>query len=707
MPNESKSTRTDAEQIHSEALARYETIQSGERDQRKLAVEDMRFVNAEDGQWDEDARTRRANRPRYTINRIAGAIDQLVGDQRQNRTQIKVRPVSGGADEKTANVFNGLIRNIEAQSKAENAYDCAYDEEITGGYGGWRVLTEYNDDDSFEQDVRIAPINSAATSLWFDSSSQAYDKRDAKHAFLTTSMKLEEFKSRYPDATQTEFPQEQFSTSTCANWFAGDEVLIAEYWVKTPCIKTVALMSDGTVIDKDEEEAVLDELAAKGITIAKERKVKSYKVEMYKLNGAEVLEGPSQWAGKHIPLVPVFGKVAVIEGKTYVRGLTRNAKDPQRIYNYSTSATIEAVALTPKDPIWITATQASGHEAQFRDFAVKNQPFMLFNADSKMPGPPARTGAPSVQQALMAQTAQAADDIHATTNMYPPALGNAPQLLSEKSVASQAAMGDRGSYIYNDNLAKSIQYTGDILTDLIPKIYDTPRMVRILGLDGKSEIVGINQEDLDDFNNPVMDEQTGEMVIVNDLSKGKYDVVVETGPAYNTMRQESAAQLIELSRDNPVFQQLGTDLLAKNLNILEGEELTKRVRKLMIGQGIVEPNEEETEEMCLNQPQQPDPQQTAITDNINMETEKSKSAIELNDAKTQETLVKTQSDTVDAYNTLLVAFQKQVDLGIPLSPQQRNLLIAQGDIVADAQDVIRDEQPNSEQAADLARMQQN
>jgi len=341
---------------------------------------------------------------------------------------------------------------------------------------------------------------------------------------------------------------------------------------------------------------------------------------MYKLNGAEVLEGPSQWAGKHIPLVPVFGKVAVIEGKTYVRGLTRNAKDPQRIYNYSTSATIEAVALTPKDPIWITATQASGHEAQLRDFNVKNQPFMLFNADSKMPGPPARTGAPSVQQALMAQTAQAADDIHATTNMYPPALGNAPQLLSEKSVASQAAMGDRGSYIYNDNLAKSIQYTGDILTDLIPKIYDTPRMVRILGLDGKSEIVGINQEDLDDFNNPVMDEQTGEMVIVNDLSKGKYDVVVETGPAYNTMRQESAAQLIELSRDNPVFQQLGTDLLAKNLNVLGGEELTKRVRKLMIGQGIVEPNEEEIEDLGLNQPQQPDPQQTAITDNINMET---------------------------------------------------------------------------------------
>ena len=304
----------------------------------------------------------------------------------------------------------------------------------------------------------------------------------------------------------------------------------------------------------------------------------------------------------------------------------------------------------------------------------------------------------------MAQTAQAADDIHATTNMYPPALGNAPQLLSEKSTASQAAMGDRGSYIYNDNLAKSIQYTGDILTDLIPKIYDTPRMVRILGLDGKSEIVGINQEDLDDFNNPVMDEQTGEMVIVNDMSKGKYDVVVETGPAYNTMRQESAAQLIELSRDNPVFQQLGTDLLAKNLNILEGEELTKRVRKLMIGQGIVEPNEEEIEELGLNQPQQTDPQQTAITDNINMETEKSMSVIDLNDAKERETVAKTQSEIVSAYNELLTTRPKQVDMGIPLSEQQRTLVVTQGDMVAEAQSAIRGGEPNSEEAADLARM---
>jgi len=265
-------------------------------------------------------------------------------------------------------------------------------------------------------------------------------------------------------------------------------------------------------------------------------------------------------------------------------------------------------------------------------------------------------------------------------------------------------MGDRGSYIYNDNLAKSIQYTGDILTDLIPKIYDTPRMVRILGLDGKSEIVGINQEDLDDFNNPVMDEQTGEMVIVNDLSKGKYDVVVETGPAYNTMRQESAAQLIELSRDNPVFQQLGTDLLAKNLNILEGEELTKRVRKLMIGQGIVEPNEEEIEELGLNQPQQADPQQTAITDNINMETEKSMSVIDLNDAKERETVAKTQSEIVSAYNELLTTLPKQVDMGIPLSEQQRTLVVTQGDMVAEAQSAIRGGEPNSEEAADLARM---
>jgi hypothetical protein len=468
-------------------------------------------------------------------------------------------------------------------------------------------------------------------------------------------------------------------------------------------MRTVALLSNGKVIDVEDEKKVIDDMEADGITIVKQRKVKSHKVTMYKMNGAEILEGPKEWAGKHIPLIPVFGKVSVIEDKTYVRGLTRFAKDPQRIYNYSTSASIEAVALSPKDPLWETPKMRAGHEAERNNFNVKNQPFMTYNADPTAPGAPQRTGAPQIQQALIQQTQQAMLDIHATTGLEPASMGNSPELKSGKAIQAQQAMGDRGSFIFQDNLSKSIQYTGDILVDLIPKIYDTTRMVRILGLDGKSEIVNINAEDLDDFNQPVVDEQTGETVIVNDLSKGKYDVVTETGPAFNTLRQESSQQLIDLMTGSPVFEQLAIDLVAKNLNILDGEELAKRARKMMITNGVADPTEEEIEEMGLNVESPEDPNQEALKDNVLMQTEKIKSDIESQDAKTQQILVDTQSKTIDAYKDYIDALKTQIETGIPVGQQEHRARINQLDIMQDAQGIINDDGPNSEEAADIAR----
>jgi len=241
--------------IHTQALKQFSAIENKEREQRKLCIEDMRFVNTEDGQWSENAIVQRANRPRYTINRIAGSMDQLVGDQRQNRTQVKIRPVSGGADIKTANVLNGLIRNIESNSNAENHYDNAYDEELSGGMGGWRIITEFNDDDPFVQDIKIKAIKSAASSLWFDVEAEEYDRRDAKHAFLTTFMSKSAFEAKYPKATFTDFPQEVIDRTGCKLWHKEDSLMIAEYWRKKPIMKTIGLLSDGKVIDIDEDVA--------------------------------------------------------------------------------------------------------------------------------------------------------------------------------------------------------------------------------------------------------------------------------------------------------------------------------------------------------------------------------------------------------------------------------------------------------------------
>jgi hypothetical protein len=635
--------KTKLEAIHKQATDRYAAIEDSEKESRKLAIEDLRFAHAPDGQWDENAIEKRKNSPRYTINRVAGAIDQITGDQRQTRTMIKVVPNSGGADEDRADIFNGLIRSIEANSKAENAYDCAFDEMVTGGYGGWRVYTEYNDDDSFEQDIKIEGIGSAASSLFFDPSAKEYDKRDAMYAFVTTKMTTEVFKEKYPDAQVVSVDQVQHSTGN-KGWYDDDGVIVAEYWVKEPYIRTIALLSDGRVIDKEEESKVLDELALTGTTVVKERKAQSHKIKSYIMSGSEILKGPMNWAGKFIPLVPVYGKVINIEGKRYVRGLVRNAKDPSRIYNYATSASIEAAALSPKDPIWHTPTQAKGHARAWRLFNTGGSQFMPYNPDPQAPGIPQRTGAPAVQAALIQQIQQAAMDIHSTTGIEPASLGNSPELKSGKAILAQQAMGDRGSFLYSDNLTKSKEYTGEILIDLIPKTYDSDRIVRTLGLDGTSgEETHINMPAVDEFNQPIVDQQTGEQVIVNDLTVGKYSVVAETGPAFNTQRQESAQQLIDLARDNEFFGTVATDLIAKNLNILENDELTKRVRRMMIQQGIVEPTEEEIEELGLNQPPPPDPAAVALTTNVEMQTEKMMSDITIQEAEQERKNIETQA----------------------------------------------------------------
>lgn len=694
--HEPTNTLTDDEAIHTEAIQRFEQIE--DRKQRKPAIEDMRFTHVEGGQWDEDARTKRANRPRFTVNRVAGAVSQIVGEQRQNRTSIKVRPVSSGADEKTAKIFNGLIRNIESLSKATNAYDAAFDEAVTGGYGGWRVLTEFNDDDIFEQDIKIQPINSAASSLYFGNSKQ-YDKRDAPYAFLITNMPVHEFKAKWPKHSATSFEQTRLDNTSCNDWFGGDFVRIAEYWKKVPVKKQIALLSDGRVIDSDEEKDVLDELAEQGITVLKTREVKSHKVVMYIMNGNELLEPKADWAGKFIPLVPVFGKVHHIEGRTYVKGMVRDAKDPQRIYNYQTSQAIETAALTPKDPLWMTKTMSAGHEGQLASFNKKNQPFMFYTPDPKHPGPPTRGGAPALQQATLAMIGQAAGDIEATTGIFSASLGNAPQLLSERSVESQAEKGDRGAFVYSDNLQKSIQYTGEILVDLIPRIYDTARTVRVLNIDGSSDLVEINQDNR--ISQSIEDTQTGKKVLVNDLTIGKYDVVTDSGPSFLTKRQESASQLIELSAANPLVAQLGLDIIARNLDINDSEELHDRIRRQMIQAGTVEPTEDEIEELGLNQPQKPDPTQAALLDNILMDTEEKKSRIENKDADTISKQMSTQKTTAETLDTLTQTVIDKLNNHLPLSQQELMMLIKQRDIVGEVQQEI-DPGPNSVQANDIA-----
>jgi hypothetical protein len=507
-------------------------------------------------------------------------------------------------------------------------------------------------------------------------------------------MPKEEYEDRFPDSKAVSWDQEKFTNAGCSTWLEDDSIRVAEYWVKTPIDKNIALLSDGRVIDVDEEKAVMDELAEQGVTIIRQRKVKSHKVEMYLMDGSGILEGPQDWAGKFIPLIPMYGRQSSIENQTFTRGVVRFAKDSQRIYNYTTSAAIETAALTPKDPIWLTAKQAEGHQERLQNFNTRNDPFLFYNADPSAPGAPQRGGAPAVQGAFIQQIQQASMDLYHTTNMQPPSLGANPELKSGKAIQAQERLGDRGSFIFTDNLVKSQEYTAEILVDLIPRIIDTERQVRVMAQDGESENVFVNQS--------VIDKTTREKVLVNDLSQGKYDVVAATGPAFATQRQESAQQIIDLIATSPMFENLAMDLVAKDLPILESKELTKRVRKIQIQQGIIEPTEDEIKELGLDKPQQPDRQQEAITTNIEIQTEKLISEIENKDADTLSKKVDTQQATIEAYEKLIDTFKTQVEAGIPLSQADHNIRVKQQDIIIEGQQAL-DEGPNREQTASIVQ----
>ncbi len=676
------------------ALKRFDLAFNADIEQRRLAVDDLLFIHAEDGQWSEDIVIKRRNRPRYTIDKISGALDQLIGNQRQIRSNIKVLPGNTGND-KGARIRTGLIRNIEMMSSADNSYDNAYEEQLICGYAGFKVVTEFESERTFDQIIKIKPIISAASSYYTDPSSEEYDKRDSMFQFLLSAITHDTFKKKYPKASFDDFQHPSFKTTWMRDWFSNDGIRLADYWYRKPIKKEIGLMSDGIIIDLDEEAAVLDELASQGITLLRQRTVESFKVFVQVMNGAEFLTEPQEWPGKYIPLIPVFGKNARVDGKIFVRGKVRKAKDAQRIYNYATSAAIEATALTPKDPYWYTETNVEGHEKKWKAFPAKNTPFMPYKPDPLNQGaPPAKTGAAQLQPALIQQITQASQDIHSTTGLEPASLGNVPELKSGKAIEAQQAMGDRGSYTFEDNLKKSKAFLGEVLLDLMPRVYDTERIVKILGTDDTSQEVEINKPVWDNgLNRPVIDEQTGEQVIVNDLSKGEYVTVISSGPAFATKQQETVQQLISLSATSEIIAPLALDLIIENMDLNNKDEIKKRVRKYMIDEGSIEPTEDEIEELGLNEAPPRDPMNDALVENLNMQTEKLISEIQNKDADTQGKIMSANKDSVAALTSLIETVIKRIDANLPMTPEDVATIEGQQALVQETQaDVIENQE---------------
>lgn len=549
-------------------------------DDRKRYVEDLKFAALE--QWDEKDKAKRdqEGRPCLTVDKLNQYVRQVVNDSRQNRPGVKVRPVDSGADIETAEIFQGLTRHIEDRSNADTAYDTALESAVKGGFGFFRILREYASESSFEQELCIKRIRNPLTVL-FDPNCQEPDGSDAKRVYLWEDMTEDEFEATYPNADKVDFNADE---TTTPGWFGEKKVRVAEcYWIEKEQ-KTLHLLADGTTIsDEDMQEAI-----AEGITdipaITQSRDMPVNVVKWSKFNGKEYLEGPQTEPGKWIPVIPVWGNEVDIEGKVIHTGMIHSAKDAQKLYNYSRTASAERLS---KPGTYVAADgqvseYAEDWDGSNRNVAVKR--YTPMDVAGTMVPPP-RFDATDIPSALVQDMQISEHDIQGALGMYNASLGEKSNEKSGKAIVARQREGDMANFHYHDNLARAIRHAGRILVNLIPKVYDSARTVRVIGIDGSAEMVQIDPE------LPVASAKQGGKSIYN-LGVGEYDVSVSVGPSYTTQRQEAGEAMAQLFQGNPQLMPLIGDLFFRSQDWPMAEDIADRL-KLMLPPQILQAEEQE------------------------------------------------------------------------------------------------------------------
>lgn len=533
---------------------------------RSEALEDLKFAAGD--QWPTEIQNSRnlEARPCLTINKIDPYIRQVTNQQRQARPRIKVHGTNTSSNEKLAEILTGVIRHIEVNSDADQAYDTAFDYSVRMGWGYFRVVTDYIRDDSFDQEIYIRPIDNPFT-VYFDPNSILPDGSDADRCLITTVIEKKVFQEMYPDADLGSFTYRGTGDDS-AEWIMKDDIRIAEYFYTERKSAKLLQLSDGTTVYEDElpDQAIL---AMAGITIVSERESMRKQIKWCKLTAMEVLE-ESDWPGKYIPIVPVYGQQLVIESKRKKYGLVRNAKDPQRMLNFWQTSITESVALAPKAKWLMAEGQDEGHEMEWASANIKSSPVLRYkqkDIEGVPAQPPTRLQPEPPPAGILAASASINNDLQAVLGIFDPNQ-NPTGNLSGKAINGQQQQIDLTNFHYFDNLTRSIRYAGKILLDLIPKIYDHERVMRIIGYDNQPELVVLNQRTVDD---------AGVTKILNDVTVGEYDVVMETGPGYNSKRQEAVANMMPLLAASPDLMKVAGDLIFRNMDFPGADIIADRL----------------------------------------------------------------------------------------------------------------------------------
>ena len=573
---------------------RLKMAQSAYSDSREDELDDLRFMaGSPDNQWQwpADVLATRGSvqgqtinaRPCLTINKLPQHVRQVTNEQRQNRPSGKVIPADDNADVQVAEIFNGVVRHIEYMSDADVAYDTACDNQVTYGEGYIRILTEYCREDSFDQDLKIGRVRNSF-SVYMDPTIQDPTGADAQWCFITEDVTKADYSRMFPNAAPISSMLAQgVGDQSLSQWLSEDTVRIAEYFYIDHENATLNLYPGNlTAFANTPQDKQLK--AMYGGKPLKSRVVDRKKVMWMKTNGYEVIE-EREWAGQYIPVVRVVGNEFEVDGQLYVSGLVRNAKDAQRMYNYWVSQEAEMLALAPKAPFIGYGGQFEGYEQQWKTANTTNWPYLEVNPDvtdgagGSLPLPQ-RAQPPMASSGLLQAKAGASEDIKATTGQYDSSLGARSNERSGKAILARERQGDTGTYHYVDNLARAIRHVTRQLVDMIPKIYDTERVARIVGIDGEVDMVKINPSQPEPVKKIV--DQAGNVIEkIYNPSVGTYDVMVTTGPGYMTKRQEALDAMGNILQTNPQLWQVAGDLFVKNMDWPGAQEMAARFKKII------------------------------------------------------------------------------------------------------------------------------
>lgn len=569
MGDQEKDERQSTKDFLAEALKRFKLAEEAESDIRKEGLDDLNFSIGE--QWPDGIKSQREQdgRPCLVINKFPQSIRQVTNAQREQRPAIHINPVGDGATVETAEILQGIVRHIETNSEAEIAYDHAFDMMVRTGFGYWRVLTDYVRDGSFEQEIFIKRIKNPFT-VFFDPHTIEADYSDAKWAFIIEDVEAEAFKEQFPDAaaSTTDFSS---SGNLPPGWMTKNTIRIAEYFYVIEERFTLYQLADGSLVRELPEE----------VTAHAQREQIIRHVHWAKITATDILDEkvlPGSW----IPIVPILGDDLDVDGKRHVAGLIRHAKDPQRTRNYWISSATETVALAPRVPYIGVEGQFEGHEDEWRQANVRSYAYLEYKEKSisGQPAPPPQRQVfePPIK-AMDRMISQSDVDMQGTMGIHAPRLGEAGPEVSGRAILARQKQSELATMNFGDNLARAMRFTGRIILAWIPKIYDTPRIQRIVNPDASVDQVIIynGQEQIAVAQG--MFSKTIRRIF--DIGLGRYDVTVSIGPSYQSKRQETAATMIELVRAYPKLADIAPDLLFRSMDWPGAQEIADRFKKML------------------------------------------------------------------------------------------------------------------------------